>query len=115
MKKKNDPTGQPPRRKIQIKVDPSLETGVYSNTAALLHSPNEFILDFGVFVPGRPEIKVVSRVITHPKAAKQLMLALQRNIQIYEERFGEIELPKQPTGHPPMPGFPGPDQGGLVN
>ena len=102
-----DKPAAPPAKQIQIKIDAALEGGVYSNSAAIMHSENEFILDFGVFVPGRPEIKIVSRVVTNPRAAKQLAIALQKNVQAYEKRFGEITPPQRGGPEAALPGFTG--------
>ena len=79
-------------RKLTIQVDPAVETGGYSNTATVMHSETEILMDFGMFVPGRNVIRVVSRVIMNPKHAKLFLRALQENIQKYEEKFGEIPV-----------------------
>jgi hypothetical protein len=41
-------------------------------------------------VPGRPDAKVMSRILTTPYHAKQLLRALQQNIELYERNYGEI-------------------------
>src|SRR4030042_2223747 len=79
-------------RKLTIQVDPNLETGVYSNTTTIMHSEAEVLIDFGMFVPGRNVIRVVSRVIMNPKHAKLFLRALKDNITKYEEKFGEINI-----------------------
>ena len=85
-------------RKITIQVEPNIETGVYSNTATVMHSEAEVLLDFGIFVPGRNVIRVVSRVIMSPKHAKMFLRALQENISKYEEKFGEINIKPDQSG-----------------
>lgn len=78
------------KKQTVINVDPSVENGVYSNAATILHSPNEFILDFLMSLPGDRR-KLVSRVITSPAHAKQLAAALAENVARYEKVHGAIK------------------------
>jgi len=55
-------------------------------------------MDFVFMEPQRPQGHVVSRIVTNPKAAKKLLTGLNELVRRYEERFGEIEIPKAPTG-----------------
>ena len=80
-------------KKAVFHVDPAMEGGVYANAANILHSPNEFILDFIMALPGDRR-KVVSRLITSPAHAKQLVEALARNVEKYEAAYGVIEAAK---------------------
>ena len=84
--------------KLTIQIDPKLESGVYSNTATVMHSEAEVLMDFGMFVPGRQMIRVVSRVIMNPKHAKLLLRALHENVTKYEEKFGEIKVAGDGSG-----------------
>lgn len=77
---------------VSIEISKELERGVYSNVASIIHSQDEFILDFGVSVPNRPIIVVQSRIITSPQHAKKFMLALQDNINKYEIKYGVLEV-----------------------
>lgn len=79
---------------IAIEISKDLEKGVYSNVASIIHSQDEFILDFGISMPNRPVIAIQSRIITNPQHAKKIMLALQDNISKYEIKYGTIELDK---------------------
>ncbi len=79
-------------KKNIIHVDPDVENGNYSNAASILHSANEFILDFISILPGDRR-KVVSRIITSPVHAKQFAAALVENLKKYESVHGEIEEP----------------------
>ena len=92
-KKKEDGKPKGPVR-LKIKVDEAVAKGVYSNTAMVHNNESEFVLDFVFAEPHGAAGHVVSRVITNPKAAKRLHLGLDQLIRRYEERFGEIELPK---------------------
>src|SRR5262244_525635 len=75
---------------FQVSIDDTTAQGHYVNFANILHNPTEFVLDFGRVVPGRADVKVLSRVLTTPFHAKQLLRALQQNIDIYERNYGEI-------------------------
>ena len=89
---------------LKVTIDETTAEGHYANFANILHSPTEFVLDFGRVVPGRADVKVVCRVLTTPFHAKQLARALQQNVEIYERNYGEIrsEFP------PPAPEATGP-------
>ncbi len=56
---------------IQVKLEPQLEQGVFSNAVSVHVNNNEVILDFGYIMPNvKPmTIKVVSRInVTHQTA-----------------------------------------------
>ncbi len=75
---------------VKVTIDEATAQGHYVNFANILHNPTEFVLDFGRAVPGRPDVKVVSRILTTPYHAKQLVRALRENIELYERAYGEI-------------------------
>jgi len=75
---------------VKITIDEATAEGQYVNFANILHNPTEFVIDFGRVVPGRPDVKVMSRILTTPYHAKQIAQALLQNIQVYERSFGEI-------------------------
>jgi hypothetical protein len=75
---------------LKVTIDEATAEGHYVNFANILHNPTEFVIDFGRIVPGRSDVKVMSRVLTTPFHAKQLARALQQNIEIYERHYGEI-------------------------
>ena len=75
---------------LKIVVDEQVATGHYANFANILHNPTEFVIDFGRVVPGREDVRIMTRVITTPFHAKQILLALQNNVALYEKNFGEI-------------------------
>jgi Protein of unknown function (DUF3467) len=93
------------QKKMKFQIDPKQEGGQYSNIATVIHSETEFLVDFGMFLPGKDSIRIGSRVILSPRTAKQLLVALTQNIQNYESKFGDIKLPKQPSPmtHPSIP------------
>ena len=81
-----------PNPTIRITLDDSVAQGEYINFANIIHSPSEFVIDLGRVVPGRPDVKIYSRVITTPLHAKQLLEALAHNIGLFESKFGEIRV-----------------------
>ncbi|HCX73304.1 MAG TPA: DUF3467 domain-containing protein [Candidatus Cloacimonas sp.] len=82
---------QPQQHKINVKLDQQVGEGIYSNFFLITNSPSEFVLDFGRMVPGVPNAKIYSRIITTPQHAKQLQQLLEKNIAAYENKFGEIK------------------------
>jgi len=72
-----------------------------------MHTPAEFVFDFGRAVPGRGDVRVLTRVLTTPVHAKQFLNALAQNVAIYEKNYGAIrtdfEGPRTETGTPVRP------------
>lgn len=83
---------QQEQQTIRITLDDNVAQGEYINFANIIHSPSEFVIDLGRIVPGRPDVKIYSRVIMTPLHAKQLLEALAHNISLYEQKFGEIRV-----------------------
>ena len=77
--------------KLEIQLDEETAQGVYVNMAVVNHNDSEFTLDFIFVQPQAPRAKVRSRVITSPRHAKRMLLALQENVARYEKNFGPIE------------------------
>ncbi len=78
--------------RIQIQLDDDVAQGIYANLALVNHTESEFTIDVMYLQPQQPKAKVRARIISGPQHTKRLMMALQENIQRYEERFGEIRL-----------------------
>ncbi len=97
-------------RQLNIDIPEELATGVYSNFVIIGHSQFEFVADFITLLPAVIKPKVCARVILNPYHAKRLLLALQDNIQRYEEAFGTISTsdPGNNQNDFPPPGFGGP-------
>jgi hypothetical protein len=76
---------------INIELSEEIAEGIYSNLAMIAHSNSEFVIDFIRLMPGVPKAKVKSRIIITPEHAKRFVLALQDNIQKYENTFGPIK------------------------
>lgn len=82
------------KKKINIKLDEKVGEGVYSNMAVISFSQAEFIMDFGRILPGLKSGKILSRVISTPQKAKQLLMILEKNIENYEKKYGSIKVSK---------------------
>lgn len=93
---------------LKIELTPEVASGLYSNLAVLSHGPNEFFIDFITMAPNMPQARVQSRIIMTPENTKNLLAALQDNVQKYEKTFGEIKhiIPKNNPGNP---------EGGIPN
>jgi hypothetical protein len=79
---------QQPTQQLQIKVNDVELKGAYSNMMQIVHTKEEFILDF--FLNAPPQGILASRVIMSPSHAKRMVMALQENLKKYEEKFGKI-------------------------
>jgi len=88
----SDEPSSTPSPKLQVQIDDDISQGIYSNLVLLNHTENEFVIDFAFIQPTAPRAKVRTRVISSPRHTKRLLLALQKNLERYEERFGTIEL-----------------------
>ena len=105
-------TDQPPRpdaqpQPLKFSMEDSVANGVYANFANIIHNPAEFVLDFGRLMPGKNDVRVLSRVITTPIHAKQILAALAQNVSLYEKNFGTIrtdfEAPQAGGAEPVRP------------
>ncbi len=100
MQEENNPN------QIQIELSEEMAEGIYSNLAIITHSNSEFVLDFIRVMPGVPKAKVKSRIVLTPDHAKRLLMALNDNINKFEDQNGTIAINEQV---PPFPmGFGGP-------
>ncbi len=81
---------------LNLNISDEVSQGSYSNLAVITHSPAEFILDFAQALPGREGATVRQHIIMPSIQAKRLAMALNGNIQKYEETFGTIEEPHGP-------------------
>lgn len=94
MADQNQPPAPPPKGgapRIQLQVDDDIAEGLYTNLVLINHTENEFVLDFAFVPPGAQRAKVRARMISSPQHTKRLLRALQKNLEKYEERFGEID------------------------
>lgn len=88
------------QNQLNIELSEEVAEGIYSNLAIITHSNQEFVLDFIRVMPGTPKAKVKSRIIITPEHAKRLLIALEDNIEKYEEANGRIKTQEDPSGFP---------------
>jgi len=87
---------QPPNRQIRLEIPANL-SAVYSNAVIVSQTTSEIVLDFLQVMPNDPRARVQTRVILTPTNAKRFLNALESNLAKYEEKYGEISLPAQPS------------------
>jgi hypothetical protein len=89
---------KPPPMTIHVHLDEARAGGQYVNMARVFHNQTEFVLDAMFLPPQSTTANVVSRLVMSPVHAKHLVRALAQNIQLYEQKFGEIVLAGGPSG-----------------
>lgn len=75
---------------IPVQAAPQDLKGVYANQAQVLHTGEEFVLDFFTVVP--PAGALSARVVLSPSHFKRLLRAMEENLKKYEDQFGTISL-----------------------
>jgi hypothetical protein len=86
----------PPQRKLNLEI-PSNLSAVYSNGVMVSQTNTEIVLDFLQIMPNDPRARIQSRVVMTPTSAKAFLKALSQNLERYEEKHGEIEVPPAPA------------------
>jgi hypothetical protein len=84
------------KQEIKVRFPEKLMGGTYANHMIVLHTKEEFIMDFIMASP--PAGTVTARVITSPGHIKRIIKALQDNVKKYEDKFGEIKEAQPPKG-----------------
>lgn len=82
------------QQQIQIKASDEKLKGEYSNVMQILHTKEEFVLDFLNVFP--PTGTLNSRVILSPGHFKRMVKAMGENLEKYENQFGKIEASEEP-------------------
>lgn len=83
-------------KELKVRFPEDLMSGSYANHMVVLHTREEFIMDFILASP--PAGNVTARVITSPGHMKRIIRALQDNMEKYEEKYGEIREAQPPEG-----------------
>lgn len=81
-------------QQIKIKATDEKLKGEYSNAMQILHTKEEFVLDFLNIFP--PTGTLNSRIILSPGHLKRMMKVLEENLKKYEDQFGKIEVASEP-------------------
>ena len=77
------------KKELEVKITDELLMGRYANFMQVSHSPGEFVLDFAHLVP--PKGAVVARVFVNPGKLRQIIKALQTNLEKYESKYGPVK------------------------
>jgi hypothetical protein len=80
---------------IQIRASDADLKGVYSNVMQVVHTQEEFILDFFNIVGSTGVLS--TRVILSPGHLKRMIQVLEENMKKYEGLFGKILPTEAPT------------------
>jgi len=81
---------------IQIKATDDKMKGEYSNMAQIMHTKEEFVIDFLNVFP--PTGTLNARIIVSPSHFKRMMRAMEENLKSYEGSFGKVEESEAPQG-----------------
>ena len=90
------PKPQPPNRQLRLEI-PSTLSATYANAAIVSQTTSEIVLDFLQIMPNDPRARVQTRVVMTPTNAKLFLKALESNLVKFEEKYGEIPVPSQPS------------------
>lgn len=82
-------------QQIQIKATDEKMKGEYANLMQVLHTKEEFVLDFLNVFP--PSGTLNARIIVSPGHFKRMLAAMQENLSKYETQFGNVMASDAPT------------------
>lgn len=91
----NQPEMNNQPNQVQIKATDEKLKGEYANAMQVLHTKEEFVLDFLSVFP--PSGTLNSRVILSPSHYKRMVKALQENMKLYEDQYGNVEEVEGPS------------------
>ena len=81
------------QQQLNVELGEKEAEGIYSNIAMIVHSPQEFVIDFARVTPGTRKTRVYARIIMTPAHARMLLMGLEENIKKYEAVHGPIQMP----------------------
>lgn len=83
-------------QQIQVKLEPAMEQGIFSNAVSVHVNQNEVILDFGFILPNTKPmtIKVVSRVNLTHQTAESFMKVLSNAMLDWRNRQKDAKKPE---------------------
>jgi hypothetical protein len=84
-------------KQVQIKATDDKLKGEYSNVMQILHTKEEFVMDFLNVFP--PTGTLNARMIVSPGHFKRMAKAMQDNLKKYEEKFGKIKESDMPENN----------------
>ncbi|MCU0497093.1 MAG: DUF3467 domain-containing protein [Anaerolineae bacterium] len=87
------PTHKPPQLRLEV---PANLSAIYANAVVITQTHSEIFLDFVQIIPNNPNARVQTRIAMTPANAKLFLQALEQNLDRFEEKHGEIDLPPKP-------------------
>lgn len=81
-------------QKINIKATDEKLKGEYSNMMQIMHTKEEFVMDFLNIFP--PTGTLNSRIIVSPGHFKRMVKAMNENLKKYETSFGSVSESEAP-------------------
>jgi hypothetical protein len=91
------------KKQIQIKASDETMRGEYANLMQLMHTHEEFVMDFLNIFP--PTGTLNARVIVSPGHFKRMVKAMAENLKKYEQQHGEIQMSEAPQSTDGSIGF----------
>ena len=85
-----------PSRQLRLEIPATLTT-TYANAVIVSQTHSEIVLDFIQVLPNDPRARVQQRVVMTPANAKLFLKAFETNLERFEQKHGEIDLPPQPV------------------
>jgi hypothetical protein len=76
---------------INIKIEDWIMKGAFANAASVVHTKDEFVIDFMNINQPKQNGIVTARIIMTPGHTKRMLKALKENIEKYEQQFDKIE------------------------
>lgn len=90
---------------VSARVPERVAKGVFSTGAIVLQGPDEFLIDF-ILKLAHPH-QITARIILPMSVVPRFIAALEENLRIYAQTFGDI--PRMPVPQMAMAGDPPPD------
>jgi hypothetical protein len=94
------------QNKLKINVSPDKIEAKYSDFAIIAKNALGFNLDFAQRIPGGKQVNIISRIAMSPQHAKLFSKVLAKNVEKYENQFGEIKVPERVRN---------PKEGGVIH
>ncbi len=86
---------EPARQHVSARVPEHVSRGVFSTGVLIMTGPSEFVLDFVQNLGGPAQ--VAARIVMPAVTVGQFIKALETNLDLYRNRFGEpSEMPRPP-------------------
>ncbi len=80
---------------MNVKITDDMLGGVYANSMRVMHTREEFLLDFMNLFP--PQGMVMARVVISPGHLRRILDALNENLVKYEKKFKlKVEATEEP-------------------